>query len=109
MTATLPPYDPECIKRSHRPHGRIAVAYYGVGRAQCAERGRSWTVIDGPAAAQAVADKLDAQPILRARDMTSISQGLVFAAQLFETSGVKGIRRVIDVSGDVAQQRRSAS
>jgi hypothetical protein len=36
---------------------------------------------------------------MRAR-MTSISQALAFAGHLFESSGVKGIRRVIDVSGD---------
>jgi Protein of unknown function (DUF1194) len=81
------------------PHGRVAVTYMEWAGPSVQNVVVPWTVIDGPAAAHAVADKLDAQPISRAR-MTSISQGLVFAGQLFESSGVKGIRRVIDVSGD---------
>lgn len=92
--------DPEVHKAiTSGPHGRIAVAYMEWAGPSVQNVVVPWTVIDGPAVAQTVADKLDAQPISRAR-MTSISQGLVFAAQLFETSGVKGIRRVIDVSGD---------
>jgi hypothetical protein len=81
------------------PYGRIAVIYMEWAGPNVQNVVVPWTVIDGPAAAHAMADKLDAQPISRAR-MTSISQGLVFAAQLFESSGAKGIRRVIDVSGD---------
>ena len=81
------------------PHGRIAVTYMEWAGPSVQNVVVPWTIIDGSAAAQALADKLEAQPISRAR-MTSISQGLVFAAQLFDSSGVKGIRRVIDVSGD---------
>jgi len=81
------------------PHGRIAVTYMEWAGPSVQNVVLPWTIIDGSAAAQALADKLEAQPISRAR-MTSISQGLVFAAQLFDSSGVKGIRRVIDVSGD---------
>jgi hypothetical protein len=81
------------------PHGRIAVTYMEWAGPAVQNVVVPWTIIDGSAAAHALADKLEAQPISRAR-MTSISQGLVFAAQLFDSSGVKGIRRVIDVSGD---------
>jgi len=81
------------------PHGRIAVTYMEWAGPSVQNVVVPWTVIDGPAAAIALADKLEAVPISRAR-MTSISQGLVFAAQLFDSSGAKGIRRVIDVSGD---------
>ena len=81
------------------PHGRIAVTYMEWAGPSVQNVVVPWTVIDGPAAAFALADKLEAVPISRAR-MTSISQGLVFAAQLFDSSGAKGIRRVIDVSGD---------
>jgi hypothetical protein len=81
------------------PHGRIAVTYMEWAGPSVQNVVVPWTIIDGSAAAHALADKLEAQPISRAR-MTSISQGLVFAAQLFDSSGVKGIRRVIDVSGD---------
>jgi hypothetical protein len=58
-----------------------------------------WTVIDTPQAALAFADRLEALPISRAR-LTSIGAALQFARDLFPGSGVKGIRRVIDVSGD---------
>ena len=58
-----------------------------------------WTIIDSPAAARAFADQLEAAPISRAR-MTSISAALTFSKELLDTSGVRGIRRVIDVSGD---------
>ncbi len=81
------------------PHGRIAVVYMEWAGPSVQNVVIPWTLIDGPAAAATVADKLEAQPISRAR-MTSISQGLIFAGQLFDSSGVKGIRRVIDVSGD---------
>jgi hypothetical protein len=81
------------------PHGRIAVTYVEWAGPSVQNVVIPWTLIDGPAAAQAVADKLEQQPIMRAR-MTSISQALAFAGHLFESSGVKGIRRVIDVSGD---------
>ena len=81
------------------PHGRIAVSYLEWAGPSVQNVVIPWTLIDGPAAAQAVADKLEQQPIMRAR-MTSISQALAFAGHLFESSGVKGIRRVIDVSGD---------
>jgi hypothetical protein len=58
-----------------------------------------WTTIDSPATARAFADRLESLPISRAR-MTSISAALQFSAHLFESSGARGIRRVIDVSGD---------
>src|SRR5689334_4362204 len=81
------------------PHGRIAITYMEWAGPSVQNVVIPWTLVDGPGAAEAVADKLEAKPISRAR-MTSISQGLVFAGQLFDSSGVKGIRRVIDVSGD---------
>ena len=58
-----------------------------------------WTVIDGPAAAAGVRRQTGSTPISRAR-LTSISAALKFSQDLFDGSGVKGIRRVIDVSGD---------
>ena len=58
-----------------------------------------WQLIDGPAAADAFASKLVEVPIRRAY-RTSISGALKFSAELFGQSDFKGIRRVIDVSGD---------
>ncbi len=60
-----------------------------------------WRLIDGPEAADAVAAELAAAPYRRA-SRTSISGGLHFAKTLFDHSGYRGLRRVIDVSGDGA-------
>jgi Protein of unknown function (DUF1194) len=60
-----------------------------------------WRLIDGPEAADAVAAELAAAPYRRA-SRTSISGGLRFAKTMFDTSGYRGLRRVIDVSGDGA-------
>jgi len=60
-----------------------------------------WRLIDGPEAADAVAAELAAAPYRRA-SRTSISGGLNFAKGLFDNSGYRGVRRVIDVSGDGA-------
>jgi hypothetical protein len=83
------------------PHGRIAVSYVEWAGPQTQQVVMPWTLIDGPAAAMAFADRLEKVAISRAR-LTSISGALLFAHDLFASSGVKGIRRVIDVSGDGA-------
>ena len=63
------------------PHGRIAVTYMEWAGPPTQQVVIPWTMIDGPAAARALADRLDALPISRAR-MTSISAGVCsFAAQ----------------------------
>ena len=58
-----------------------------------------WRLIDGPATAEAVSAEMARAPVRRAY-RTSIAGALMFAAGLFENSGFRGIRRVIDVSGD---------
>lgn len=80
-------------------HGRIAVIYMEWAGPVSQNVVVPWTVIDGAAAARAFADKLEAVQISRAR-LTSISAALKFSQELFATSAVKGLRRVIDVSGD---------
>ena len=92
--------DPEVHKAiTSGPNGRIVVTYMEWAGPPTQQVVIPWTTIDGPEAARAFADRLDATPISRAR-MTSISAALQFSGRLFETSGAKGIRRVIDVSGD---------
>lgn len=92
--------DPDVVRaiRSNG-HGRIGVTYIEWAGSQTQKVTMGWTLVDGEAAARGFADKLAAQPILRAQ-RTSISGALLFAAQFFEGSGFKGKRRVIDVSGD---------
>jgi hypothetical protein len=58
-----------------------------------------WTVIANGADAGAFADKLDQAAVLRETG-TSISAGLFFAAGQFDGSPARGVRRVVDVSGD---------
>ncbi len=81
------------------PNGRIAVTYMEWAGPPTQQVVMPWTVIDGAQAARAFADRLEVAPISRAR-MTSISAALQYSGRLFESSGAKGIRRVIDVSGD---------
>ncbi len=58
-----------------------------------------WRLIEGPESADAVANEIASAPYRRA-SRTSISGALKFAKPLFDTSGYRGLRRVVDVSGD---------
>jgi hypothetical protein len=80
-------------------HGRIAVTYFEWAGAADQRTVVPWRLVDGPAAAKAFTDAIAAAPYRRAY-RTSISGALHFAEPLFETSGFRGLRRVIDVSGD---------
>jgi hypothetical protein len=60
-----------------------------------------WRVIDGPETADGVANDIARAPYRRA-SRTSISGALQFVKPLFDSSGYNGIRRVVDVSGDGA-------
>jgi hypothetical protein len=60
-----------------------------------------WRLIEGPESADAVAAEIARQPTRRA-SRTSIAGALQFAKPLFDSSGYRGVRRVIDVSGDGA-------
>jgi hypothetical protein len=81
------------------PHGRITVTYVEWAGPASQRVVIPWTIIDGPDAARAFAEKLEGMPISRAR-LTSISSALKFSQELFAGSGAKTVRRVIDVSGD---------
>jgi hypothetical protein len=80
-------------------HGRIAVTYFEWAGAHIQYMIANWTLLDSPAAIEALADKLDAAPISRER-RTSISGALDYAWGLFEKSPYRADRRVVDVSGD---------
>lgn len=92
--------DPEVHKAiTSGSHGRIVVTYMEWAGPPTQQVVIPWTLIAGPQDAIAFADRLEQQPISRAR-MTSISAALQFSGRLFASSGVRGVRRVIDVSGD---------
>lgn len=80
-------------------HGRIAVAFVEWAGDDVQRLVVPWTVVDGASTAAAFADALEKEPIA-GRRRTSISGVLLYAAGLFESNGFKGLRRVIDVSGD---------
>lgn len=82
-------------------HGKIAVTYFEWAGINDQRVVVPWRVIDGPEAADAVAAEISRQPTRRA-SRTSVSGALIFGKSLFENSGYRGMRRVIDVSGDGA-------
>jgi len=82
-------------------HGKVAVTYFewaGPGDHKIVV---PWRLVDGPEAADAVANEI-ARASYRRASRTSIASALQFAKPLFDASGYHGIRRVIDVSGDGA-------
>jgi hypothetical protein len=82
-------------------NGKIAVTYVEWAGQFDQRVIMPWRLIEGPESADAVAAEIAAAPTRRA-SRTSISGGLRFASSLFEHSGYRGLRRVIDVSGDGA-------
>jgi hypothetical protein len=80
-------------------NGKVAITYFEWAAPYDQKIVLPWRLIDGPESAAAVAKEIAAAPYRRAA-RTSISGALNFAKPLFETSGYRGIRRVIDVSGD---------
>jgi hypothetical protein len=80
-------------------HGKIAITYFEWAGPFDQKIIMPWRVIDGPEAADAVAAEIARVPYRRA-SRTSISGALNFAKPLFNNSGYRGSRRVIDVSGD---------
>lgn len=91
---------PEFLKAlSSGPNGRIAVTYFEWASVNDQKVIVPWRIIDGPEAADAVAAEILKAPIRRA-SRTSISGAIKFAMPLIEDNPYRGIRRVIDVSGD---------
>lgn len=80
-------------------HGKIAVAYVEWAGHTVQHVVVPWSIISGPEEADAFAEKLTLHPPNSAR-RTSISGALAFAADLFAESGHRGMKRVVDISGD---------
>jgi hypothetical protein len=83
------------------PNGKISVTYFEWAASNDQKIIIPWRVIDGPETADAVADEILKTPIRRA-SRTSISGAIYFAMPLFESNPYPGLRRVIDISGDGA-------
>jgi hypothetical protein len=81
------------------PNGRIAITYFEWAASTDQKIIIPWRVIDGPETADAVANEIVKTPIRRA-SRTSISGAINFAVPLFDENPHRGLRRVIDISGD---------
>ncbi len=80
-------------------NGKVALTYFEWAGPFDQKIIMPWRLIDGPEAADAVADEIARAPYRRS-SRTSIAGALNFAKPLFDASGYRGLRRVIDVSGD---------
>jgi hypothetical protein len=80
-------------------NGRIAITYFEWAGPLDQKIVIPWRLIDGADTANTVAKEIAAAPYRRA-PWTSIYGALQFAKPLFDMSGYRGLRRVIDVSGD---------
>ena len=84
--------------------GRVAVTYMEWAGTVTQQVVVPWAVIENSDDALQFADRLASSPIRRA-PRTSISAAIDFAALLFDGSGVDAMRRVIDISGDGANNQ----
>lgn len=92
--------DPRVIRAiEDGAYGRIAITYIEWAGSTVQRVIVPWTAVSNLAEAEAFAKALSANPPGSAR-RTSISAGLAFAAGLFDTSPYRGLKQVIDISGD---------
>jgi hypothetical protein len=82
-------------------HAKVAVTYFEWAGPFDQRIVVPWRLIDGPESAGGFASEIARAPYRRA-SRTSIASALQFAKPLFEASGYNGVRKVIDVSGDGA-------
>ncbi len=80
-------------------HGRIALTYFEWSGQWTINTLMDWTLIEGKADLDRVADQLDRQPISIGAG-TSITGALVAGARAINENNFTGTRRVIDISGD---------
>lgn len=80
---------------------RIAVTYVEWGNMHNQDVVVPWTIIDGPESAKVFADKLLAAP-RRAFGYNAIGSALAKGQTLIEENDIRGTRRVMDLSGDSA-------
>jgi hypothetical protein len=80
-------------------HGKIAIAYFDWSDSYVQSEILDWTLIQDEASARAVSQRLlDTQT--RTARRTSISGAIHYAIPRFGTGPYKGMRRVLDISGD---------
>ena len=85
-------------------HGRIAVTYVEWAGQTSQHIIVPWTIVSSREEAQDFVAKLTANPPNSAR-RTSISGALLFAGDLFAESSFRSVKRVVDISGDGANNQ----
>jgi Protein of unknown function (DUF1194) len=80
-------------------HGKIALTYFEWAGPDDQKIIVPWRLIEGPETADGFAGEI-ARAAYRRASRTSIGGALMFAKPLFAASGFRGLRRVVDVSGD---------
>ena len=94
--------DPDVLKAMTGGwYGKVALTFVEWGDLFHQDVVVPWTMIDGPAAAAGFAAALREAP-RKAYGMNAIGSALDFAHNLLATNGIRGLRRVIDFSGDSA-------
>jgi len=81
------------------PNAKISLTYFEWSAFSDQKIIITWRLIDGPEAADAVANEIMKTPVRRG-SRTSISGAVLFAMPLFDEDPYRGLRRVIDISGD---------
>src|SRR6202165_3913227 len=81
------------------PNSKIAVTYFEWSASTDQKIIIPWRIIDGPETADAVVNEIMKTPVRRG-SRTSISGAIYFAMPLFDENPYRGLRRVIDISGD---------
>lgn len=81
------------------PNGKVAIAYMEWAGTDEQKIVVDWTLIGGADDARRFAEAIRSAPVRRVY-RTSISGAMVFGASLIEHNAIKGLRRVIDISGD---------
>jgi Protein of unknown function (DUF1194) len=81
------------------PNGKIAITYFEWAATGDQKIIISWRVIDGPETADAVANEIMKTPVRRA-SRTAISGARNFEMPWVDENPYRGLRRVIDISGD---------
>ncbi len=80
-------------------HGRIAVTYFEWAGVNIQKMIVPWRLIEGPESADAFGAEIARAPYTRGM-RTSIAGAMMYALPLFEQSPHRGLRRVLDISGD---------
>jgi Protein of unknown function (DUF1194) len=84
--------------------GKIAVTYFEWAGSDVQRVVVPWQIIDGPETADAFVAKLAAAPISRWY-RTSVSGAILYGQALLENNGYDSVRRVLDISGDGANNQ----